>query len=189
MKGSIYYWEKTGRTNTVRTLTHALGRANELGIKHFVIATCSGYTAKKLLQKAPKSNIIAVTHQAGFYKPGQCELSKKTRDWLTNQGVVVYTGTHFFGTIGRAVRIKYGGLEIDELIANTLRIFGQGLKVAVEIAIMAADAGLIPHEQEIVSIGGTGTGADTAIICLPRHGKDFFAFEIREIICKPRRPK
>ncbi len=186
MKKMIYYWAKPGRINTSKTLEYAVQRASELKIRHFVVATCAGYTAKQLLARTPGSNIIAVTHQAGFSKPGRCELSGKIRDQLVNQGVTVYTGTHFFGTIGRAVRLKFGGLEIDELVANTLRVLGQGLKVAVEIAIMAADAGLIPHGDEIISIGGTDSGADTAIVCVPAHGKDFFAFEIREIICKPR---
>ena len=101
----------------------------------------------------------------------------------------MYTGTHFFGGVGRAVRLKFGGLEVDELVAHTLRIFGQGIKVTVEIAIMALDAGLIPHGKEIIVIGGAGQGADTAVVCLPSHGKEFFSFEIREIICKPRHKK
>jgi hypothetical protein len=63
------------------------------------------------------------------------------------------------------------------------------MKVAVEIAIMALDAGLIPYGKEIIAIAGTGQGADTAVVCLPAHGKDFFSFELREIICKPRLKK
>lgn len=128
-----------------------------------------------------------VTHQAGFRAPGRCEMTTKTLRSLARDGITVYTGTHFFGGVGRAVRIAFGGIEVDELVAHTLRVFGQGVKVAVEVAVMAMDAGLIPYGKEIIAIGGTGEGADTAIVCLPRHGKDFFSFEVREIICKPRR--
>ncbi|GAH15189.1 unnamed protein product, partial [marine sediment metagenome] len=105
---------------------------------------------------------------------------------LRKRRVAVYTGTHFLAGFGRAIRFKFGGLAPEELAANTLRIFGEGVKVCVEIAIMALDAGLIPYNKEIISIAGTGQGADTAIVCLPTHGKDFFSFEVREIICKPR---
>ena len=186
MKSEIHYWDKPGKQNIDKTLTLALKRAKQLKIKNIIVASCSGMTAKKLLEKEKKINIVSVSHQSGFYKPGQCELSKKTKEFLEKKGVAVYTGTHFFGGLGRAVRFKFGGLEVEELAANTLRIFGEGAKVAVEISIMALDAGLIPYDKEIIAIGGTGQGVDTAIVCLPRHGKDFFAFEVREIICKPR---
>jgi hypothetical protein len=186
MKYEVHYWEKPGRDNTENTIKVALKRAEETGIRHIVVASCVGYTTKLLTEKAKDLNIVSVAHQAGFRDPGKCELSREIERGLIEKGVKVYTGTHFFGGLGRAVRMKFGGLEVDELTANTLRIFGQGVKVAIEIAIMAIDAGLIPYDQEVIAIGGTGQGADTAIVCLPRHGKDFFSFEVREIICKPR---
>jgi hypothetical protein len=186
MNQDIKYWDKPGKTNTTVTIRAAVKRAQELGITHCVVASCTGYTVKELLRKAKKMTIVMITHQAGFSTPGKSDLQKKVADKLKQQGVIIYTGTHFFGGIGRAIRLKSGGLEIDELVANTLRIFGQGIKVAVEIAVMALDAGLLPYGKEIISIGGHGKGADTAIVCVPRHGKEFFSFEVREIICKPR---
>ena len=190
MQYNVHYWNKPGKANTDATLKSAVHRAQQLGIKHYVVASCSGDTTKKLLKLAPaEAHIVSVTHQAGFREPGTCEISPGTVRALEKKGVTVYTGTHFFGGVGRAVRLKFGGLEVDELVAHTLRIFGQGIKVTVEIAIMALDAGLIPHGKEIIVIGGAGQGADTAVVCLPSHGKEFFSFEIREIICKPRHKK
>jgi len=186
MKYEVYYWNKPGKENTDKTIDVALTRARQLNIKNFVIASCSGATTKKLLKKGKNIKIVSISHQAGFYKPGMCEMNKKAAEFLQKKGVTVYTGTHFFGGFGRAIRLKYGGLEPEELAANTLRIFGEGLKVTIEIAIMALDAGLIPYDREIIAIGGTGKGADTAIVCVPRHSKEFFSFEVREIICKPR---
>ena len=186
MKYEVFYWNKPGKQNTDKTIDLALKRAKQLKINNFIIASCSGKTTKNLLKKGKNIRIISVTHQVGFYKPGMIEMDKKIKKFLEGNGVIVYTCTHFFGGIGRAIRLKFGGLEVEELVANTLRIFGQGVKVAVEITIMALDAGLIPYNKEVISIGGTGVGADTAIVCLPKHGKDFFSFEVREIICKPR---
>jgi len=34
------------------------------------------------------------------------------------------------------------------------------MKVAVEIALMATDAGLIPVDREVIATAGTGEGAD-----------------------------
>ncbi len=186
MNHEVKYWERPGKVNTGATIRAALKRAGELGITYLVVASSSGFTVKEILRTTKKMKIVMITHQAGFSIPGKCDLQKKVADKLKQQGVVIYAGTHFFGGIGRAVRLKFGGIEIDELVANTLRIFGQGVKVAVEIAVMALDAGLVPYGKEIISMGGHDQGADTAIVCVPRHGKEFFSFEVREIICKPR---
>ena len=186
MKCETIYSDRPGAANTGPIIEAALKRAAELNIDHIVVASCSGRTAMMLREKAKGTRIVCVTHQAGFREPGKCEMPDGTRDELTAAGVRVYTGTHFFGGAGRAVRMKFGGLEVDELCANTLRILGQGVKVCVEITIMALDAGLIPHGREVIAIAGSGSGADTAIVCLPAHGKDLFDFEVREIIGKPR---
>ncbi|MBN2620988.1 hypothetical protein JXB22_07845 [candidate division WOR-3 bacterium] len=187
MKYEVSYWTNPGPTNTVGTITLALQRAKQLKIKHFVVASCRGNTVKEMLKFVPGRTVIMITHQAGFHRPGVHEMPAQTARLLKKKGVTIYTGTHFLGGVGRAIRTQFGGLEVDELIAHTLRILGQGVKVAIEIAIMAIDAGLIPYGKEIIAIGGTGKGADTAIVCLPAHGKDLFSFELREIICMPRR--
>lgn len=186
MKSDITYWSKPGRQNTAGTIELAVKRARKLGIKHAVIASCTGSSAKMLLRQAAGMSIITVSHQAGFAKPGGQEMSRRTRWSLVRQGVAVHTATHFFGGFGRAIRFQFKGLEPEEIAANVLRIFGEGVKVAVEVSVMALDAGLIPYGPEILALGGTGAGVDTAIICRPQHGRDFFRFEVREIICKPR---
>ena len=70
-------------------------------------------------------------------------------------------------------------------MAFTLRMLSQGVKVCVEIAIMALDADLIPLGDRIIAIGGTGNGADTATILTPSHAASVFETKIHEILCKP----
>jgi hypothetical protein len=60
------------------------------------------------------------------------------------------------------------------------------MKVAVEIVLMAADAGLIGMDGEVIAIAGTGDGADTCIVVKPSYPRKFFELEIREILAKPR---
>ena len=81
--------------------------------------------------------------------------------------------------------MKLDTYQTEEIVAYTLRTFGQGAKVGIEIAVMAADAGLIKTQQDAVVIGGTGTGADTALVVSPTHAQTFFDIKIHEIICKP----
>jgi hypothetical protein len=99
---------------------------------------------------------------------------------------MVLTATHAFGGVGRAVRRRFNTYQVDEIIAQTLRVFGQGTKVACEIVLMAADAGLISTDEEIISIAGTAYGADTALVVKPAHTHDFFQLKVREVLCKPR---
>jgi hypothetical protein len=81
---------------------------------------------------------------------------------------------------------KFGGVNPVEIIANALRMFGQGVKVCTEISVMALDSGLIPYGESVVAVAGTGRGADTAVIIKPAHAKDILNTRIQEIICKPK---
>ena len=43
------------------------------------------------------------------------------------------------------------------------------MKVVLEIAAMAADAGLVRTDEDVICIGGTGRGADTAVVLQPNY--------------------
>ena len=89
------------------------------------------------------------------------------------------------GGVGRAVRKKLGTYQIDEIIAYTLRIFGQGIKVACEIALMAADGGLVRTDELVMAVAGKGRGADTAVVLRPTNAQTFFDLGIVDIVCRP----
>ena len=84
------------------------------------------------------------------------------------------------------MRKKLGTYELEEIIAYTLRVFGEGMKVVCEIALMAADAGLARTDEEVIAIAGTGRGADTAVVLVPANAQTFFDMRILEVLCKPR---
>lgn len=183
------FWNSAGPHNTNDTIKLAMQRATELDISHVVIASCTGDSAKKLLSYPAKPSIVCVTHHTGFAIPGENEMDPSVREDLINQGAHVLTTTHFFAGADRSLRLQFGGVYPSEIMAQTLRILGQGVKVAVEISIMALDAGLIPYGQEIIAIGGTAEGVDAAIVVVPAHSRNFFDTQVREIICMPREKK
>ena len=183
------YFPKPGPANTGAVLEAVARRAKELSIDRVIVATCSGRTvfeARKSFD--PSLKIIAVTHVMGFAEPNIQELSEENRRALQAQGVEVLTCAHAFGGVGRGVRNKVGTYQVDEVMAYTLRIFGQGTKVAVEIALMAADAGLVRTGEDVISVGGTGKGADTALVLRPATSSHLFDLRVREVICKPENP-
>ncbi|MCL4459514.1 MAG: hypothetical protein M1136_12530 [Chloroflexi bacterium] len=182
----ITYFEKTGPQNTAECLRLARQRASELGIKTIVVATTFGDTGLAATEVFKGLKLVVVTHCTGFREPNQQEVPEEKRQAMIKNGVQVLTCLHAFGGIGRAVRKKFHTYELEELIANALRIFGEGTKVACEIVLMAADAGLVRTDEEVIAIGGTGRGADTALVIKPAHTQHFFDLKVKEIICKPR---
>ena len=180
----MLYFDKPGPQNTQALMNEVIKTAQEKNISKIVVASTTGRTAAYLLGQG--FDVTVVSHQAGYQQKGGQELDPGLKDKLIADGMRIYTGTHFFAGADRAVNRKFQGIYPGELMAHTLRILGQGFKVCVEIAVMAMDAGQVQADTEIIAIGGSGKGADTAIILVPSHSQDFFDTDIREIICMPR---
>ncbi len=184
----IFYFDEPGKENTEETLRLALERAERKQIEHVVFASSTGYTARKIVEmsRGRELNLVCVTYHTGFYEEGKSSLDPETEDFLKENGVRIVRQSHILSGVERSISRRLGGVSRVEAIAEALRsLFGHGLKVCVEIAIMAADSGAIPIE-ETIAIGGTGRGADTAVVLRPAHMNSFFNLEIREIICMPR---
>lgn len=179
------YFAKPGQDNTERVLHIAKSRAEELGIRSVVVATTRGYTGVRATEVFRGYNLVLVSHSAGFKEPNYQELMEENRTAIEANGGRILTCQHAFGGVGRAVRKKLQTYELEEIIAYTLRIFGQGMKVACEITLMAADAGLLRVGAPAIAIAGTGRGADTAVVINPANAQSFFDMRVMEILCKP----
>lgn len=182
------YWKERGAVNTTVTIEAALKRAEELGINTIAVASNSGSTAEKLCKAGQGKGlgITCVTHHVGFTGPGEDEMTVEMRAALEKKGVGLLTATHLLAGVDRALRNKFQGVYPSEIVASTLRMLGQGMKVCVEISVMALDAGLIPYGKEIIAIAGSGRGADSSCVIIPAHSNNFFDTVIKEIICMPR---
>ena len=190
MKKTIVYFEKAGPENTSETLKLAKERADELGIKDIVIASSHGGTALKATEffDLKENNVVAVTICESFKDLGWT-MKPEEREKLESKGIRVLTCIHALGdNVGSAFTEKHGGITPERFVRETLYRFCQGMKVAVEIVLMAADAGLIPVDREVIAIAGTDEGADTAIVVQPIYSRKFHELKIKEIIAKPREP-
>jgi hypothetical protein len=180
------YFEKAGIENTEATLKIARKRAEELGIKTVVIASTVGDTAVKAMDVFKGYKVIVVTHVAGMRQPDTQEFTEENRKIVEAKGGTILTTTHALGGLSRAIRNRHNTFVLGEIIADTLRILGQGIKVVCEITAMAADGGLVRTEEDIIAIAGSGHGADTAVVMQPANTHNFFDLKVREILCKPR---
>lgn len=194
MEAKIVYFEKPGKENTDEVFRIAKQRAEELGIKTILVASTSGVTAVKAVQFFKGMRVIIVTHSTGYKKPDFQEFTEENRKIVESKGGIILTAAHTFGGLSRAMR--QGDIPeatatyvIGDIVASTLRLFGQGMKVVCEIATMAADSGLVRTDDDVIAIAGTGTGdwgrgADTAVVLKPDNSHFFFNTRVKEILCK-----
>jgi Uncharacterized conserved protein len=191
IRRDIVYFEKAGSQNTDDTIRLALERAALLNIKHVVVASTSGATGVKaaIAFAGTGVKVIVVGHHVGFSKPGVRELEEEHVLKLQEMGVTIVEATHALSGVERSITRRLSGASRVEAIAEALRtVISVGTKVCVECSIMTADAGKVPVDgkTEIIAIGGTWDGADTACVIRPAHANNFFDLHVMEIICMPR---
>jgi hypothetical protein len=186
-KEQIIYLERPGPQNTEDVIDAVTAYIARSGLERVVVASTTGSTATKFAKALEnKAELVVVTHHTGFSQEGTQRFDAEKRRNLELQGITVLTQSHVLSGVERSISRKFGGVSRVETISEALRsLLGHGLKVCVEIAIMAADAGAIPI-ADIVAVGGTGSGSDTAVVIRPAHMNNFFDARIREIIVMPR---
>jgi len=180
------YFDKPGKENTETVLKLVKNYAETKGIRDIVVASTTGETGVKASKILKGFNVVVVTHHFGFRQPGVHELLEENRKKILENGAKIFTATHALSGVERAIRKEFETIMPLELIAHTLRLFGEGTKVCVEIVIMAVDAGLIPEGMEGIAMAGTGHGTDTALVIKSASASRFFDLEVREVIAKPR---
>ncbi|MBN1367984.1 MAG: hypothetical protein JW967_08660 [Dehalococcoidales bacterium] len=185
MEAKTVYFENMGESNTETTLKLAKQRAIESGIKTIIIASSRGVTAVKAIKALKGFHVIIVSHVTGFGGPDTQEFTEDNRKAVEKQGFTILTAAHPFAGLSRAMRSKHNMFMLGDIVSDTLRVFGHGTKVACELALMAADAGLVRTDEDVICIGGTGRGADTACVIKPVNTHNFFDLKVKEIICKP----
>jgi hypothetical protein len=187
MSFKVFYFDKKGSVNTDRTLDIALVCCEEKGIRKIVVASSTGKTALLLRDKAKSSiEVIGVTYSAGSKYREEVEEFNRNRERMIKKGIRVVRGLHALSATERAFENKYkSGLLPLNIVADTLRMFSQGMKVCLEVAVMAAEAGFITPDEEVVAIGGSGTGADTAVVAKPAYAASMFETKFKAILCMP----
>lgn len=184
---TVTYFTDRGPANTERTISLAEACCREQGITKIVVASSSGETALQVRKAAdPSCEVIAVTYGAGSRFADEVAAFNENRAHIEAAGIRIVRGIHALSATERTFENKYGAKLIPlNLVADALRMFGQGMKVCVEVAIMAAEHGFITPDEDVVVIGGSGHGADTAVVLKPAYAASMFDLRIRQILCKP----
>jgi len=195
-KPTLYFYHR-GEINTGKALELARDRALELGIKKMVVASETGRSGLKALRVLEGTGValIVVTHYpANTRGPkgdipiglGQSEYAH-VKQFLEKQGAVIVQGTRPFGGVGRA--LGWESPVPATFIDKTLELFGAGVKIAIEAALMATDAGVLEEGEQVITLVGTYKGLDTALVVQTAYSGNIFTnFEVLEVVAKPLHP-
>jgi len=189
MEKKIIYFEKPGKENTGACLEVVKAALNEGNYRHVVVASTTGSNGLLFSETFKNSgvNMVVVTHSAGFKGPNTFEMPGETIEKIRANGAKIYTGTILTHSIETSLNAKFSGIYPAMIIAQALRRFGEGAKVCCEIVMMAVDAGLVPEDEEVIAVAGTGYGADTVMVIKSAASKRFLDLKVLEILAKPRR--
>ena len=184
-------FEKAGTQNTDETLRIALTKAKELG-SPIVVASTIGPTAERVLELAKETGfggpVVIVRGVSNKGRKGVNLMPAEVKKSLEERGATVVTAAHALSTGERAFSSKYKGTYPLEIMADTLRTLGQGVKVAFEISVMALEADAIPFGTPVVACGGTHRGVDAALVITPCYSAAILDTVGHEILCKPYDP-
>jgi hypothetical protein len=182
------YFEKPGKANTEACLDIVLNEVEENGYKNVVVASTTGETGIMFSEalKGSGVNLIVITHSAGFKEPNTMEMPAEARQRILDEGATVFTGPMVTHSLDTAFTGKFSGSNLSQVVAESLRRFGQGTKVCCECVMMATDGGLLPEGVETLAVAGTARGADTVLVVRATASKRFLDLKVHELLAKPR---
>lgn len=197
---NVKYFDKPGEQNTNATIDAVCSYVQQKGeVAAIIVASISGRTALKLSASIPQNSVPIVCVSGS---PSWCNhpeykfplIDEQTRKELLKSKVVIVDScpSSLHDTVDMAFA-RYGYRPpVWMFIETLLAVGGYGLKTAVECIMMATDGGYIPAFKEVLAIGGTGKGADTAIVARSSFASTVFAgdpekrFVLHEILAMPR---
>jgi hypothetical protein len=146
-------------------------RIKEGDVRAVVVATTSGASALAVAEAMPKGvSVYGISHQpTDRVDP---EIKEKAQAlgavFLPDEPAVMY--------------LK----DIDGHVPDAFRRLGQGMKVAIEVAMQAVETGFIDPGTGVISLGGSSKGIDTAIVIKASGPQSFSDVWVSEILAKPK---
>jgi len=164
----ITYFDVPGEENTNAVLAIAQDRARELSIRHILVPSVRGASAERALSFFSSADVTLffVGTDPARFSP---EIKKRIED--ADLRLVFY---------------KQVDYHYPDEVKNAFRRFGQGTKVAVEVTLIAAQEEVVDQGKEVIALGGSAKGLDTALVIKAATSDEFAELEVREILCKPR---
>ncbi len=185
MEFTSYLFEKPGPQNTEEALKITAGALSEFKASKVLVASTTGKTALKAVELIDNSKLIIISHSYGFYEPDEDEFDNEIKELLKFRGIPLITTTHTFAGFARAVRREFKTYLVEDIVAQVLRTVSEGFKVGYELVCMASDTGYLKSGERVITVAGTGEGADTVLLFRAENSNRFFDIHLEAIIAKP----
>ncbi len=198
-EGKILYFEAPGPQNTEYVVAVVKERVLRGDVGHIVVCSMSGRTALKVANavRGLDVHVCCVTGSASWQIHGyrwplvRGDARRKLEELEVD--IIERTPSTLSGETIDYGLARYGWVPASWIVAETLEaVGGYGLKTAVEGVLVATDSGAVPPYLKVVSVAGTGSGADTAIVAKSTFSVCMFSqdpekrFQILEILAMPR---
>lgn len=172
----VKYFAEPGPENTDEVIDAVVKRVEMGGISKVVVASTSGRTGVKFAKALRnKAQVIAVSHE---------KMDPELKEEIGKLGGIADDGTH----------LPLHGRGMDK-VRDAFYTLGQGFKVALEVILIATDRKLVKPYEDVIGVGGSDVGADTAVVARATPTDEIFSsdksrrLEVREIICMPLKKK
>lgn len=166
------YFARYGARNTEGVIEAVLRRLKEGDLRTVIVASTSGATGLKFAEALKnKAKVIAVSYQ---------EMRPRIKERILELG----------GTVIEKADLPLHKRGMDK-VRNAFYTLGQGFKVAVEVTLISVDEEVVRLGEEVIGVGGTEKGADTAIVLKASSTRKMFSpdpderLEIKEILAMP----
>ncbi len=207
MKRTIRFFPHYGPENTSEVIDAVAERLQERDINTVVVASSTGEMAIRMVQRlrsaAQEPDTAALPRVIAVSDPPWAigKIPKAGRISSDNKARLLALGAEVVDSVPYASRAYstgasnnvYEALDLLVVVFDAFRMVGgNGLKVAIEVALMATNGGVIQPGQEVIAVAGTGNGLDTAVVVKSAYSIDIFSTdpserpEIREILAMPR---
>jgi hypothetical protein len=164
-------------------LEACLDRAKELGISYIVTASASGSTALRAVEMIEERglkdmHVVCVSNPISWNKHGVSPIKEEMLAKLEAKGVKVVQGSRPFNGLDFAFQKKWGGVTLGTAILEAYLRFSEGVFHALQVATMAADAGLVPLDEDIIC----EALYDTSLVVRIGNLNNFFDTNVKEVI-------
>jgi hypothetical protein len=198
------YFEKAGPTNTDSVLEAVKERVKDGDIKAVVVPVTTGKTAAQF--SSGVGNLVPVV---AVSEDDASSVAKNVTDQMADAGVLdklverqlrsvlfrSYREKAFDASITRRDAFDITLLPLSgknwSVVRDILYAFGHGMKVAIEVSIVAAELSKVDPYTRIIAVGGRHQGADTAMVVRASPQREAFGkdpekrLSVDEILAMP----
>jgi hypothetical protein len=207
MKRTVYF-EKAGPSNTDAVMQAVKERGQYGDIKAVVVPVTTGRTAALFSTGLKElSEVVAISEDDASSVAGQIT-NRMAGEGILDQLVEDRVLDQVRSVLFRSYEEKAPGASISRrdafditllplsgknwhVVRDILYAFGHGMKVAIQVSIVAVELSRISPYTKIISVGGRHHGADTAIVMRASSQREAFGedhekrLSVDEILAMP----